>query len=151
VHRGVGPEVNWSVVPASATDVAFAHDLTRDNMSRDYAAAGLTWDPALIPQSWPQTENYLVLDGETRIGVLRVSPHEFHLADLQILPACQNRGAGAFALRFAEALARRRGAARLRLRVFSTSPALRLYLRAGFVAIDDQGVKLQLEKNLGES
>jgi GNAT superfamily N-acetyltransferase len=145
--------VSLRIVPASAADVAFAHDLTRDNMSRDYAAAGLAWDPALIPHTWPETENYLLVEGDTRIGIvrLRVSSRECHLGDLQILPAHRNRGAGTFALKFVEDLARQRGATRLRLRVFSKSPAVRLYRRAGFVDIDEQGAKLQLEKILADS
>lgn len=142
--------MNWRIVPASVADVAFAHDLTRDNMSSYFGAAGMAWNPALIPETWPQTENYLLLEGETRVGIvrLRVSAREIHVGDLQILSEYRNRGAGTFALKFVEDLARRRGANRLRLRVFSSSPARRLYLRSGFAEVDDQGAKQLLEKVL---
>src|SRR5690349_3434740 len=74
----------------------FAHDLTRDNMAKYYATRDRVWDTALFNASWPNTENYCLLEDGARIGVLRIAQEEKTLwvRDLQISPARQSRGGG---------------------------------------------------------
>ncbi|HTU64856.1 MAG TPA: GNAT family N-acetyltransferase [Steroidobacteraceae bacterium] len=136
-----------SIVPAGDADVPFAHDLSRNNMSATFAAAGIVWDPTAIPTSWPSTENYLLRDHGERIGILRLRDEAdaLYVGDLQVAAGHRNRGAGTAALEFSAALAADRDKRCVQLRVFQGSPAIALYRRAGFSVVADEGVKLLME------
>jgi hypothetical protein len=64
------------VVVADDDAMRFVHDLTRDNMAPYYATYGRRWDTTLFDASWPQTENYCVLEDGARVGVLRIAQEE---------------------------------------------------------------------------
>lgn len=51
---------------------------------------------------------------------------------LSVRASCQNKGLGTQLIRAAEKLARRHGATRVELEVFSKSPSVRLYRRLGY-------------------
>ena len=139
-----------TIVPAGDDDVSFAHDLARDNMAETFAAAGIAWDPTLIPATWKSTDNYRLCDNDERIGMMRLrrDADALYVSDLQIQRSHQNRRAGTCALRFAAWLAGEAGLSRLRLRVFRNSPALALYRREGFEVVADEGAKLLMDKRL---
>src|SRR4051794_40392896 len=149
-NSGCGGSTVYAIVAAGLDDIAFAHDLSRDNMSGFHAEIGVAWNPALVAASWPSTENYLLLADGLRVGILRLrpAPGALYVSDLQVLPDHRNRGAGMFALGFAERLALGRGLARLQLRAFASSRATALYRRLGFVQVADEGAKLLFEKAL---
>jgi ribosomal protein S18 acetylase RimI-like enzyme len=137
-----------AIVPAVDDDRSFAHDLTRDNMAPYYASHGRTWDSALFDASWPQTENYCLLEDGRRIGVLRllVEANALYVSDLQVLPASQSRGAGTVAMQFVEQRARGGKAARIRLRVFDDNRAQAFYRRLGFREVARERGALLFEK-----
>lgn len=141
--------MTYSVVQANEEDRRFAHDLTRDNMAQFYATHGKTWDTSIFDSSWSQTENFSLLKGGVRIGVLRLTQEAeaLYVRDLQVLPSHQNRGAGTFAMQFVQTLAAERGIARVRLRVFVDNSAQSLYRRLGFREISDERGLLLFERS----
>jgi ribosomal protein S18 acetylase RimI-like enzyme len=138
------------IVPAATDELSFAQRVSRENMEKYYTAGGRSWDPAIFQASWPATENFSILSRDVLIGVLRLrcDPDAIYISDLQIESRSQRLGAGTFALRFVERVARERGVARIRLRVFPGNVAARLYQRAGFRKIVDEPEKQLYERVL---
>lgn len=140
----------FSLRPAGSGDVSFVHDLSRENMEATFEAAGITWDPALIPATWSSTDNFLLYNHGERIGVLRLRHDDdaLYVSDLQVVSGHRDLGAGSCALRFAADRAEAADLSRLRLRVFRDSRAVALYRRSGFEVVVDEGAKLLMEKRL---
>lgn len=78
----------------------------------------------------------------------RDAPEALHVGDVQVEPQHQNRGAGNAVLHHIEALARSRGLTALTLNVFRDNPAISLYLRFGFQAVNTQFYKHKMRKAL---
>jgi ribosomal protein S18 acetylase RimI-like enzyme len=57
----------------------------------------------------------------------------YHVVELHVAPDLRGGGIGSALLRHAEGLARERGCARINLTTSITNPALRLYLRHGYL------------------
>jgi ribosomal protein S18 acetylase RimI-like enzyme len=145
----VPSRLTHSVVHAGDDAMRFAHDLARDNMAQFYAIHGRAWDTSIFVASWPRTENFLLLEGDVRVGTLRLSREADALCvrDVQVLSAHQGRGAGTYALAFADNLATERGITKVRLSVFSDNRAQSLYRRLGFGKVACQGGLLVFEKS----
>jgi ribosomal protein S18 acetylase RimI-like enzyme len=60
----------------------------------------------------------------------------YHIAELDVDPACRNRGIGGALLDYAEAEARRTGFAQMSLTTTTSNPARRLYERHGFRVVE---------------
>lgn len=135
---------------AESNDLALAHDLSRENMEKYYAALGRRWDKDVFDALWQTTENYAIRERGAIIGFLRLRPDAdaIYISDLQIASGRQGRGAGSFALAFVARTARERGVARIRLRAFTGSAAIRLYERTGFVKVADDAGKQLFERIL---
>lgn len=88
----------------------------------------------------------LILEGGEPIGRLYVDrrPDEIRVIDIALLPEHRRRGLGGALMR--DLLDEGRGSGRaVRIHVEKFNPALRLYRRLGFRAIEDQGVYLFME------
>lgn len=118
---------------------------------------GEQFNDARWRETAPQAEFYVIVDTVNamveNIGFVSVRrdtdcPPALHIGDLQVEAAQQNRGAGSVALQWIEDLARSRGLTELTLNVFRDNPALRLYERFGFHAIDTQFYKHKMRKTL---
>jgi len=140
-----------SVTFRQSTDAEWssAYDLTRENMAIYYAASDRTWDTSTFRDSWPMTENFTLELAGMPVGFLRLAQmgETLWVRDIQIARAAQGQGVGSFAISLAERIARERGAVELRLRVFDSNPAVRLYLRRGFRRAAHDGSFLTLEKS----
>jgi ribosomal protein S18 acetylase RimI-like enzyme len=136
--------------PADENDMTFAHDLARMNMAHLYAIHARQWNENLFKSSWPQTENYTLLEDGQRVGIIRFSQDTdaLYIRDMQVLGMCQNRGAGSFGISFAERLAMKRKLTKLRLRVFEDNPAHFLYRRTGFREVSSEQGLLLMEKSV---
>jgi ribosomal protein S18 acetylase RimI-like enzyme len=130
-----------TLTPAGPDDYAFTHNLTRANMERYVTKYWGGWDEAVYRANFDRTENLVLRLGGVRVGFVRTEPagEMFVLEDLQIVPACQNRGLGAWVLEQVRASASDRGLRAVRLRCFKDNQARRLYLRAGFRVVEDAG------------
>ncbi len=126
--------VELMIRPCLQADLAFVHELTRENMEPYAARHRGIWRDELF---WPRID---LAD----ITILEISGHPVSFFDiteegdalrvnnLQVRPACQGRGWGARMLQLVEGEARRRGLGRVRLSVFTDNPARGLYLRQGY-------------------
>jgi len=139
-----------TLAPATADDYRFTHDLTRLNMERYVAKYWGGWDEAVYRANFGRTENLVLSLGSEPVGFVRTEPTAdvLVLEDVQLLPAYQNRGLGAWVLSQVRDLAAARGLRAVRLRCFKDNPARRLYLRAGFRVVEDAGVAEWFEQVL---
>lgn len=138
-----------SIAVADDDALRFAHDLTRDNMAKYYATRHRIWDTALFNASWPDTENYCLLEDGARAGVLRIAQEDKTLwvRDLQVSPSRQSRGAGTFAMRFVDDIGAERGVVCVRLKVFEENRAQSLCRGVGFRELAREGGVLLFEKS----
>lgn len=120
---------------ATPADRTLAESLSHGNMAAYRAARNIEWDPARFEASWVCFDNRVIEVQGVAVGVLRLHelPDALEIRDLQLLPAHQGRGLGAWAVRQAFRRAAELGKPELRLRVFPENPARRLYERLGFV------------------
>jgi ribosomal protein S18 acetylase RimI-like enzyme len=95
--------------------------------------------------AYPNAGCWLVLYDEILAGRLYLQHTEaaLRVIDLSLLPAYRNRGLGSTLLAACFSLAQ---AKPVRLHVDKNNPALQLYLRLGFVPMEDKGVYLQMER-----
>lgn len=116
------------------SDLAAAAALTFGNMQHYYQQFGVDWDAKQIEDLTRDLMNLDILADGQIVGVMRLSFDETSctVRDLQIDPLFQNQGIGAQALDNAKHLAQAQGLKQMQLRVFSISPAVKLYQRYGF-------------------
>ena len=136
-----------TLLPATAADFGFTHDLTRANMRGYVERVWGPWDPAVYAANYATTDNRVIVAGGERVGFVRlgVAGDRLVLHDVQVVPAWQNRGVGTWALGRVRELACERGLAAMRLRCFPDNPAYRLYLRLGFAVVERGDVADWLE------
>ena len=91
--------------------------------------------------TFPQADHHIILHGERPIGRLFIDRCGLHLTlvDIALLPEYRRQGIGTALLRDLQEEAARVGKA-VRLHVFKTNPAARLYERLGFQRIGEDGV-----------
>lgn len=116
------------------SDFVAAAALTLSNMQSYYHHYGVDWDAQQIEAMTRDLVNLDILADGQVVGVMRLSFDETScmVRDLQVDPRQQNKGIGAQALSEAKRLAQAQNLQRLQLRVFTISPAARLYQRFGF-------------------
>jgi ribosomal protein S18 acetylase RimI-like enzyme len=128
--------------PASVEDYDFLYALQRATY-RDYVIQTWgRWDEAWQQDYFrshfdPAQEQIIVVDGQDA-GALSVDrrPDELFLANIQILPAYQNRGLGTALIRQLLTEAQARGVP-LALHVLRVNPARWLYERLGFRVVEE--------------
>ncbi|MBM3116678.1 GNAT family N-acetyltransferase [Jeongeupia naejangsanensis] len=93
--------------------------------------------------AYPDAAFWLVLHDDTPVGRLYLQHAEeaLRIIDLSLLPEYRNRGLGTALLTACFAQDKP-----VQLHVDKTNPVLQLYLRLGFVPIEDKGVYLQMER-----
>ena len=149
----------FTLLPISVADpqLEYCLRLAHENMNPYLEPRGEQFDDLRWRELAPQAEFFLIVDNVNataeNIGFVSVRPEPdcppaLHIGDVQVEAADQNRGAGSAALRWIEHLARSRGLTELTLNVFRDNPALRLYERFGFLAIDTQLYKYKMRKTL---
>ena len=97
----------------------------------------------------PEADQRVILLDERPAGNLIVirARKEIRLAEIALLPEDRNRGVGSRLIRDLVEEAKERGLP-LRLHVARFNRAIRLYLRLGFVLIDDTGTHYFMERAL---
>ncbi|KXF82381.1 GNAT family N-acetyltransferase [Enterovibrio coralii] len=133
-----------------STDLSTSAVLTFENMRPYYAHYGVDWQQATIYEQISGLDNWdILIQGEV-VGAIRMAMEngDGYLRDLQVNAAFQNRGVGAKALDEAARIAKERGAAHLKLRVFKISPAFHLYTREGFTLVKEDDRFYYMKKEL---
>jgi ribosomal protein S18 acetylase RimI-like enzyme len=157
----LAPSTNGTVVlePLAAVfpPLEYCLLLAHKNMSPYLARRGEQFNDERWRENAPHADFFLIRDIADgcyqTIGFVSLrnepnAPDVLHVGDVQIEPARQNRGAGWAALTQIEALARFRGLSALTLNVFRDNPAISLYQRFGFQAVDTRLYKHKMRKDL---
>ena len=150
---------DFALLPISVSDLRLEYcvRLAHRNMSPYLERRGEQFNDVRWRELAPHAEFYLIKDGASTTGEnvgffsVRRDPDRsraLHIGDVQVEAAYQNRGAGSVALKWIEGVARSRDLTELTLHVFRDNPALRLYERFGFHAIDTQFYKYKMRKTL---
>ena len=149
----------FSMLPISISDpqLEYCLRLAHQNMSPYLERRGEQFNDARWREIAPRAEFFLIVDDINatceNVGFFSVRrdpdcPPALHIGDVQVEATHHNRGAGARALQWIEALARSRSLTELTLNVFRDNPAMRLYERFGFQLIDTQFYKYKMRKTL---
>jgi ribosomal protein S18 acetylase RimI-like enzyme len=137
-----------------STDFPFVEKLLIDNMIGYYHRHRLQFSKAVFGQAYAESENYIIEDGNERIGFLRLTTdkHSLHISDVQIVKWKQNAGVGSKVLEFVHNLAKYRGITMVTLNVFFDNPAANLYWRNGYrwiMSQDKSPIKKMMRVNYG--
>ncbi|CAI8799156.1 GNAT family N-acetyltransferase [Pseudomonas sp. IT-347P] len=134
---------------ARSEDLPFARALTCQNMLRYYIHYELLWQDDAFDVAWPGRQNWLIVQGDVRVGFLSLSRdlRALYIRELQIAEAFQGRGAGSWAIDQVIDLARTERRPALRLTVFENNPARNLYERKGLQVqgADECFLRMQLD------
>lgn len=154
------PGLNLRLRPEQAADEAFLRQLYRRSRDHEMTRAGL--DPELMrdfldSQFLLQRRHYrthystggaflLILRQDQPIGRLYTHWHdgEMRVVDITLLPDWRGQGIGTALLNAVKDLARARGG-RVSLHVDPVNPAIALYQRLDFIAVDTSGASWRLE------
>ncbi|MFB4394481.1 MULTISPECIES: GNAT family N-acetyltransferase [unclassified Pseudomonas] len=136
-----------NLVPAPDTQRTFARDLTRRAMLPYYREFDLLWIEEAFDQAWGWREQWLVEEGGEVVGFCSLSQDRqaLFIRELHLLPEHRGRGIGSQVLQLLAEWAGQRRLPLLRLMVFRSNPARRLYERCGFVemGMDECFVRMQ--------
>ncbi len=134
---------------AAPEDLAFARDLTCQNMLRYYIHHELLWQDEAFDVAWPGRQNWLILCGELAVGFLSLSRdlRALYIRELQIAEAFQGQGAGSWAIDQVIDMVHNERRRALRLTVFKNNPARNLYERKGLQVqgADECFLRMQLD------
>ncbi|AUY36788.1 N-acetyltransferase [Pseudomonas soli] len=135
------------LIPASDDYLTFARDLTRRAMLPYYREFDLLWIEKAFDEAWGWREQWLVVEDEQVMGFCSLSQDRqaLFIRELHLLPEYRGRGVGGWVLEELAAWAAQRRMPWLRLMVFASNPARRLYQRRGFVEVgmDECFVRMQ--------
>lgn len=135
------------LIPATDSDLTFARDLTRRLMLPYYHQYDLLWVEQAFDQAWQWREQWLVTNTDAVLGFCSLSQDSqaLFIRELHLLPAYHGQGVGSWVLETLAQWAAQRRLGLLRLMVFRTNPARRLYQRRGFIEMgkDDCFVRMQ--------
>lgn len=134
--------------PATNEDLAFARELTRVNMRDYYIRYGLVWQPEAFDAEWPRRESYLVVQAGRAIGFLGLTIESayLYLRDVQLIEAYRGEGVGEWIMTCVTQIARERGCASVRLKVFKSNPAVDLYARLGYLHAGEEAALFWMER-----
>lgn len=133
--------------PATADDLAFARDLTCQNMLRYYIQHDLLWQDEAFDVAWAGRDNRVIVHGDVRLGFASLSrdARALYIRELQMLEAYRGRGAGSWVIDQVIALAGQERRPAVRLTVFTNNPARRLYERKGLAVVGTDECFLRMQ------
>lgn len=136
-----------------ATDqhLPFARDLTRRAMLPYYRQFDLLWVEEAFDQAWGWREQWLVMKGELVLGFCSLSQDRqaLFIRELHLLPEHRAHGVGGWVLAQLCDWAQQRRLPLLRLMVFCSNPARRLYARVGFVEMGEDDGFVRMQRSTG--
>ena len=131
---------------ATEQDRLFARTLTLEAMSPYYRQNGLVWSDNGFDVAWAGRENWLICNGEAVMGFISLSrdSRALYIRELHLLENCRRQGAGSWVLEQMALKAQTQGL--LRLTVFKTNPAQRLYQRQGLTIVGEEDCFWRMER-----
>jgi len=139
------------LIPATGQHCTFARDLTRRAMLPYYREYDLLWVEEAFDQAWGWREQWLVVEGETLLGFCSLSQDRqaLFIRELHLLPEHRGQGVGSRVLEALAGWAAQRRLPLLRLMVFKSNPARRLYQRHGFVEMGEDECFVRMQRVTG--
>lgn len=139
------------LIPATDAHRTFARDLTRRAMLAYYREFDLLWIEEAFDQAWDWREQWLVVDGDRVLGFCSLSKDRqaLFIRELHLLPEHRGQGVGSWVLQALAAKAAQQRLPLLRLMVFKSNPARRLYRRQGFVEMREDECFVRMQKVIG--
>ena len=133
---------------ATDHDLPFARTLTRDAMSRYYVQYDLLWSNDGFDIAWAGRENWLICNDDAVMGFISLSRDSkaLYIRELHMLDNFRRQGAGSWVLAQMVLKARLLGLGLLRLTVFKTNPARRLYQRLGLTIVGEEECFWRMER-----
>ncbi|KAB5626855.1 GNAT family N-acetyltransferase [Pseudomonas putida] len=143
-------QLTLELVPATAGCLAFARDLTRRAMLPYYCEFDLLWIEEAFDEAWSWREQWLVKAGEQVLGFCSLSQDRqaLFIRELHLLPEHRGHGVGTWVLEQLAGWAAQRRLPLLRLMVFRSNPARRLYTRSGFVEVGEGDCFVRMQRNV---
>lgn len=137
---------------ATSRDLSFARTLTHEAMSRYYLQYGLSWSDDGFDVAWASRENWLICNDEAVMGFISLSRDSkaLYIRELHMLDSFRKQGAGSWVLEQMALKARTHGLGLLRLTVFKTNPARRLYQRLGLSIVGEEDCFWRMERECRE-
>lgn len=131
---------------ATDQDRLFARTLTLEAMNRYYVQYGLIWSAAGFDTAWAGRENWLICRDASVMGFISLSYDStaLYIRELHMLERARGQGAGSWVLEQMALKARANGL--LRLTVFKTNPARRLYQRMGLSIVGEEDCFWRMER-----
>ena len=129
-------------------DLPFARTLTQQAMSYYYRQNGLLWSNDGFDVAWAGRENWLICNDDGVMGFISLSRDgkALYIRELHLLECCRKQGAGSWVLAQMVLKARVEGLGFLRLTVFKTNPARRLYQRLGLSIVGEEDGFWRMER-----
>jgi ribosomal protein S18 acetylase RimI-like enzyme len=136
--------------PASAEDLPLARSLARRGMLPYYMTYELIWQDQAFDETWLWREQWIVRRGDEWLGFLSLSADRraLYIRELHLIEAARGQGVGARVLDHVLDIARERRLPLVRLTVFKSNRAQRLYQRQGFVQVGEDECFLRMEQRL---
>lgn len=131
---------------ATDQDLPFARKLTHEAMARYYVQYGLWWSNEGFDTAWAGRENWLICRDDSVLGFISLSrdSRALYIRELHLLEAYRGLGAGRWVLEQMALKAQTLGL--LRLTVFKTNPARRLYQRMGLSIVGEEDCFWRMER-----
>lgn len=138
----------YELRPATGKHLAFARTLTHQAMGNYYRQYDLVWSDAGFDTAWAGRENWLVCRDDTVLGFVSLSrdAKALYIRELHILDDFRRQGAGSWVLEQMALKAGAQGLGLLRLTVFKTNPAKRLYQRKGLIIVGEEDCFWRMER-----
>jgi ribosomal protein S18 acetylase RimI-like enzyme len=142
-----------SFMAASEDDLPVFERLARDAMATFYDAHGIEWNSELFGTGFRSTENYRIDRAGATVGMVRIAHEADHIYvfDLHVEPSARNQGIGTHALNFICSIAVQADKKSIRMRVFRSNRAIKLYERVGFMIVGEDNQLLRLEHVLSNA
>jgi ribosomal protein S18 acetylase RimI-like enzyme len=131
---------------ATHHDLPFARSLTHRAMDRYYVQNQLLWSDDGFDRAWAGRENWLIYADDCVVGFISLSrdSHALYIRELHMIEAYRGLGAGTWVLEQMALKAQVPGL--LRLTVFKTNPAQKLYQRTGFSVVGEEAGFWRMER-----
>ncbi|WP_213878796.1 GNAT family N-acetyltransferase [Pseudomonas sp. dw_358] len=135
------------LVPATASDLAPARALARRGMLPYYMAYDLVWLDQAFDETWQWREQRVIFDDSRWLGFISLSADRraLYVRELHLLESARGQGIGAQVLKLAADIARERRLPLVRLTVFKSNRARRLYERVGFAKVGEDDCFYRME------
>lgn len=133
---------------ATDQDRSFARTLTRQAMNRYYEQFGYIWSSDGFDTAWAGRESWLICREGEVIGFISLSRDNdaLFIRELHLIEACRGQGAGSWVVEQMAQKACALGLGLLRLTVFKTNPARKLYLRQGLNIVGEENGLWRMER-----